>query len=389
MIISDGTYFMNTCMPSKRATEALLVTGQVDKNSLIRITEYALKEVNDKKNAGKTTRLVLATSMELLQDAPHEAGRIGDPTDIAKNDQANRRRDTANVAAPGSDLGSAGGGGGAVQQKRRGGGSEYDAISSLNPYRNKWTIKARVTKRGDKKTWSNAKGEGCLFSVDLLDAEGTEIRATFWKEAVDMFYEMLAPGSLATFSGGKLKGANKQWTTIKNEYELTFDRSATINPVEDDDDSIKAIVFEFVKLADVEAAEVKATVDVVGVVKDFMPVSSLTAKSSGRELWKRDVTLVDDSNVAVRLTLWGEEAQKDDAEFSGSPVLCVKGARVGEYQGKNLSSGFGSTILCAASSGCWAFFFGSSLRGIPVRVLGGWGHVILFFRCCCCCCCCC
>jgi replication factor A1 len=37
-------------------------------------------------------------------------------------------------------------------------------IKSLNPYQNRWTIKARVTNKSDMKTWTNAKGSGkvCL-----------------------------------------------------------------------------------------------------------------------------------------------------------------------------------------------------------------------------------
>lgn len=35
--------------------------------------------------------------------------------------------------------------------------------SQLNPYQNKWTIKGRITNKGDMRTWNNAKGEGCLF----------------------------------------------------------------------------------------------------------------------------------------------------------------------------------------------------------------------------------
>ena len=34
-----------------------------------------------------------------------------------------------------------------------------------------WTIKARVTSKGDIRTWKNARGEGKLFSCDLLDGE--------------------------------------------------------------------------------------------------------------------------------------------------------------------------------------------------------------------------
>lgn len=33
----------------------------------------------------------------------------------------------------------------------------------------RWTIRARVTRKAPIRTWSNSKGEGRLFSVDLLD----------------------------------------------------------------------------------------------------------------------------------------------------------------------------------------------------------------------------
>ena len=58
-------------------------------------------------------------------------------------------------------------------------------IQSLNPYTGKWTIKARVTSKGDLKRFSNAKQpDGKLFSFDLLDKDGGEIRATCFGEVV-------------------------------------------------------------------------------------------------------------------------------------------------------------------------------------------------------------
>jgi replication factor A1 len=49
-----------------------------------------------------------------------------------------------------------GGGGGAVARAEPGG--VYQPIDSLNPYQNRWTIKARLTMKGDMKSWNNAKG---------------------------------------------------------------------------------------------------------------------------------------------------------------------------------------------------------------------------------------
>ena len=49
-------------------------------------------------------------------------------------------------------------------------------ISALNPYINHWVIRARVTYKSEMKHWSNARGEGNLFSINLLDAKNSEIR---------------------------------------------------------------------------------------------------------------------------------------------------------------------------------------------------------------------
>lgn len=63
-------------------------------------------------------------------------------------------------------------------------------ISSLSPYQNKWVIKARVTTKSPIRSWNNAKGEGKLFSMDLMDVSG-EIRATAFKDMCDKYYEMI------------------------------------------------------------------------------------------------------------------------------------------------------------------------------------------------------
>lgn len=63
-------------------------------------------------------------------------------------------------------------------------------ICSLTPYQNVWVIKARVVVKSGIRTWSNAKGEGKLFSMDLMDESG-DIRCTGFREAVDKFYDFI------------------------------------------------------------------------------------------------------------------------------------------------------------------------------------------------------
>lgn len=67
-------------------------------------------------------------------------------------------------------------------------------IVGLSPYQNKWVIKARVTSKTPIRQWSNARGEGKLFSMDLTDESG-EIRATAFKDQCDKFYDMIEVSS--------------------------------------------------------------------------------------------------------------------------------------------------------------------------------------------------
>lgn len=63
-------------------------------------------------------------------------------------------------------------------------------ISGLSPYQNKWVIKARVTAKGPMRSWSNAKGEGKLFSMDLMDESG-QIRVTAFRDQAEKYYDMI------------------------------------------------------------------------------------------------------------------------------------------------------------------------------------------------------
>ena len=63
---------------------------------------------------------------------------------------------------------------------------------------------------------------------------------------------------------------------------------------------------------------------------------------AGKEMKKRELNLVDSSKYAVSMTLWGDKADKFDGE--GSPVLLIKGAKVGDYQGRTIGATITSVI---------------------------------------------
>jgi replication factor A1 len=103
-------------------------------------------------------------------------------------------------------------------------------IEGLSPYQNKWTIKARVTQKTDIKHWSNQRGEGKLFAVTLMDETG-EIRATGFNDQVDAFYNVLEEGKVFFISRARINIAKKQFSSVNNEYEITFESGTEIEPV--------------------------------------------------------------------------------------------------------------------------------------------------------------
>lgn len=95
--------------------------------------------------------------------------------------------------------------------------------------------------------WSNAKGEGKLFSMDLMDESG-EIRATAFREVVDKYYDMIKVDKLYYISRAQLKVANKQYSTLKNDYEMTFSSDTIVQECHDTD-KVPEIQYNFVPIA--------------------------------------------------------------------------------------------------------------------------------------------
>ncbi|KAF6299555.1 replication protein A1 [Rhinolophus ferrumequinum] len=214
-------------------------------------------------------------------------------------------------------------------------------ISSLTPYQSKWTICARVTNKSQIRTWSNSRGEGKLFSIEVVDESG-EIRATAFNEQVDKFFPLIDVNKVYYFSKGTLKIANKQYTAVKNDYEMTFNNETSVIPCEDDR-HLPTVKFDFTGIGDLESKPKDSLVDIIGVCKSYEEATKITVKSNNREVSKRNIYLMDMSGKVVSATLWGEDADKFDG--SRQPVMAIKGARVSDFGGRSLSVLSSSTVI--------------------------------------------
>lgn len=78
-------------------------------------------------------------------------------------------------------------------------------IAALSPYTSRWTIKARVSSKSDLRRFNSQRGEGKLFSFDLLDKEGGEIRVTGFGGEVDKYFDVVQVGSVYLISKAGLQ----------------------------------------------------------------------------------------------------------------------------------------------------------------------------------------
>lgn len=213
-------------------------------------------------------------------------------------------------------------------------------ISSLNPYQNKWSIKARVINKSNIRTYNNAKGEGRLFNVEFMDSTGA-IKATGFNEQLDKFYETLTIDNVYYVSKATLKTANRQYSKIDNDYEMTFSNETMIETCHETE-NMPRLTLNLTPLSDLINVSPGAFVDLIAIVKSAGDMSSITVKSTNKELNKRELYLVDSSNSQISCTLWGKQAE--DFDPAEHPVILLKGAKLSDYGGRSLSVG-GSTIM--------------------------------------------
>ncbi|ETS61649.1 hypothetical protein PaG_04143 [Moesziomyces aphidis] len=355
IILSDGVKYAQAMLASQK--RSMVESGELEKHCLVRISQYASNSVQGR-------RILILLDLSVVH--PPTADRIGSPTNVDDSikpeggvkqeggaggalGNSNVGNNSAGRTTPATSAAGAGKvGGGAAG---RPGGSSVHAgmpiypIEGLSPYQNRWTIKARVTSKSDIRHWSNQRGEGKLFSVNLLDDSG-EIKATGFNDAVDRFYSMLQENHVYLISKARVNIAKKQFSNLQNEYEITFENSTEIEECTDATD-VPEVKYEFVRINELESVEPNQTCDVIGVLDSYGELSEIVSKASQRPVQKRELTLVDQGQRSVRLTLWGKNAENfpNHAGVDEKPVIAFKGVKVGDFGGRSLSMFSSSTML--------------------------------------------
>lgn len=343
--VSDGRHFLSNFVLSS-AVYDLYSKGDLFALSVVRLLKYAIAYNNNRKFYIVLELLVLPSDKQV--HAP-----IGNPQDLnaersTKPVTQERENVLLNIQQPKpsvkpqerpkpseTSLGKRSTSSGTYT------GAVVVPIKALTPYQNKWTIRARVTSKASVRTYQNSRGEGKLFSVTFSDESG-EIRATAFNDAVDAFYALLEPRKIFFISNGVLKVANKQFSSVQNEYEMTLNSDAVIKPCFDAVD-LPMQTYNFVPISDIARLSKDQVVDILGIVLSSSGAQTITAKSGSRQLCKRDITIGDETTSSVVFTVWGEDADSDRLSAAGT-LLAVKGAKVSDFNGRSLTT-HGSTMI--------------------------------------------
>ncbi|GJQ76792.1 hypothetical protein Trydic_g15003 [Trypoxylus dichotomus] len=340
ILLSDGKHCISFAMFTTQINQKV-ESGDLPVFSVIKLVRYITSVISNTDKSDK--RVLVILDLEILASGDKVGHKIGDPEQLPDDEISTKSNKQGNVSYSASHQAKASNGhASGISMNQSLNEQITHPIASLTPYQNKWTIKARISNKSNIRTWSNSRGEGKLFSMDLVDESG-EIRATAFRDLVDKFYDYIEVDKVYYISKCQLKPANKQFSTLKNDYEMTLTNDTIIQLCEDEVDSIPQTQYNFTTVDKIGNMEIGTLLDVIGVCKTVSELQTFQARSTGRELKKKEVTLVDQTDNAISLTLWGTDAENFDG--SSNPVVAIKGAKLGEFGGgKNLGTTMSSVM---------------------------------------------
>ncbi|KAI6116315.1 hypothetical protein F5141DRAFT_1102538 [Pisolithus sp. B1] len=188
-------------------------------------------------------------------------------------------------------------------------------IGCINPFMRNWTIRARVIGKTEVRHYDWGRG-GKVFRATLMD-ESQEIGAIGFDGAVDTIYDKLDKGSVYYISQAHITEVTDKFRAngIQNKYQLKLEKDTKVEECLEPT-SIPIVRYRFIPIASLEELRTGSFCDVLTILKDVGPLRRrrvCVAAGNGINI-NRHVNVMDMSQHVVRITLWGDFAERFLAE---------------------------------------------------------------------------
>ena len=197
----------------------------------------------------------------------------------------------------------------------------FTPISDISPY-SPFTLQATVISKviGQKnKKWARL----------VLQDQSGEIQCNAFGDMIDSLLDKVEENQQYIIKGGKVNPKKSQFNHTSHDYEITFNSSTTITPTGQKVET--KIFYNFSTLKQINERH-SSFVDLIAVIREIEPVTTVTIKSSNESANKRAIKVCDDSNFSMDVTFWGDSA----TDFPGNigDIIAIKSCTVKEFQGK-------------------------------------------------------
>ena len=168
------------------------------------------------------------------------------------------------------------------------------------------------------------------------------MQITCFSKGVDKFFDLVQENKVYAIIGGYIKLNDRKFYCGKNisEYRLILDENASIKEMVDDGSIENNTSCNFMKINKALEINVYSVVDLCVYVLECGEAQLKNTKNG--EQYLRKLIVCDDSEYKIELTLWRIHAT---INLEKNQFLVIKNAKIGEFNGRNISSYDDTSIL--------------------------------------------